>query len=227
MSKRSKYTAEEKYKILMEYENGGGSIEEIALKHRMCASTFYDWRFNYNEYGLDGLMESRIRNQYSEELKIKAVKDYMSGQYSQGEIIKKYNISCKSVLKQWVNKYNSHRETTSITKGMSKSMTKGRTTSWEEKIEVVLYYINHSKDYQRTAETYNVSYQQVYQWIKKYELGGQDALKDGRGRKKSEEELTPDEKMKLAMKKLEVENERLRAENAFLKKLEELERGRF
>ena len=62
MSKRRKYTAEEKYRILMEYENGDRSIEEIALKYRICASTSYDWRFSYNEYGLAGLTESRIYN---------------------------------------------------------------------------------------------------------------------------------------------------------------------
>ncbi|WP_207225836.1 helix-turn-helix domain-containing protein, partial [Aeribacillus pallidus] len=31
---------------------------------------------------------------------------------------------------------------------------------------------------------YEVSYQQVYQWVKKYENGGEEALKDKRGRKK-------------------------------------------
>lgn len=66
----------------------------------------------------------------------------------------------------------------------------------------------------------------MYQWVKKYEDGGDEALKDKRGRKKVEVELTPEEKMKLEMKKLERENERLRAENLFLKKLEELERRR-
>lgn len=47
---------------------------------------------------------------------------------------------------------------------------------------------------------------------------------DGRGRKKAEEELTDADRQKLAMKKMEAEIERLRAENALLKKLEELER---
>ncbi|MED1796983.1 helix-turn-helix domain-containing protein, partial [Brevibacillus nitrificans] len=66
----------------------------------------------------------------------------------------------------------------------------------------------------------------VYQWVNKFEDGGQDALKDGRGRKKTPEELTEADQQKLKMKKMEYEIERLRAENAFLKKLEELERRR-
>ena len=71
-----------------------------------------------------------------------------------------------------------------------------------------------------------MSYQQVYSWVRKYEAGGWDALKDGRGRLKKEEELTTEEKTKIEMRRIQKENERLRAENAFLKKLEEIERGR-
>ncbi|SDZ69297.1 hypothetical protein SAMN05421736_1602 [Evansella caseinilytica] len=61
----------------------------------------------------------------------------------------------------------------------------------------------------------------MYQWVKKY---GDEALKDKRGHKKEEAKLTPEEQMKRQMKKLERDNERLRAENLFLKKLEEIER---
>lgn len=58
----------------------------------------------------------------------------------------------------------------------------------------------------------------MYQWVKKYKDGGDEALKDKRGRKKEEAELTPEEKVHLQMKQLRRENERLRAENLFLKK---------
>jgi transposase-like protein len=110
---------------------------------------------------------------------------------------------------------------------MKNSMTKARSTSLKERIEIVQYCINHNNNYQQTAETYHVSYQQVYQWVRKYESGGENALQDTRGKKKAEAELTPEERMKLEMNRLEAENERLRAENAFLKKLEELERRRY
>ena len=89
---------------------------------------------------------------------------------------------------------------------------------------IVLYCLANNHDYQGTAMQYQVSYQQVYQWVAKYESGGEEALTDGRGRKKAPEELTDIERQKLAMKKLEYENERLRAENALLKKLQQLER---
>lgn len=227
MSKRTKYSAEEKYEILKEYEDGVRTISEITSIYKINRSTLEDWRYNFEKYGIDGLREMITWKRYSKELKEQAIKDYLSGKYSQREVAKKYEISNKSVLLKWVDKYNSHREITATTKGMSQSMTKGRSTSWKERIEIVLYCIAHNNDYQHTAETYNVSYQQIYQWVKKYELGREDALKDRRGRKKTEEELTPEDRVNFEMKRLKAENERLRAENAFLKKLEELERGRF
>lgn len=227
MSGRTKYTSEEKYEILMEYLNGASSIQEIHIKYSVSVYAFYKWRYNYETYGIDGLKESKIYKKYSRELKEQVVLEYLSGQYSQGELVKRYELTDKSVLKRWINNYNSHREVTAKPKGMRKSMTKARSTSLRERIEIAQYCINHKNNYKHTAESYKVSYLQVYQWVKKYESGGENALQDTRGKKKTETELTPEEKMKLQIKRLENENERLRAENEFLKKLEELERRRY
>lgn len=227
MSKRSKYTAEEKYQILKAYEDGFGSISEITSLYRISLATYYNWKYNYTKYGIDGLQESKKWKSYSKELKEHAVNDYLSGKYSQDQVVRKYEISDRKVLLDWVNKYNCHREIKAKPKGLGHSMTKGRSTSWKERIEIALFCIAHNHDYQQTAEVHQVSYQQVYQWVKKYESGGEDVLKDRRGRTKDEEELTLEEKIKIDMKKLKADNERLKAENAFLKKLEELERRRF
>lgn len=227
MSKRSKYTLEEKYKILMDYKNGVGSIQEICIKYKISTSTFHEWRYKYEKHGMDGLEESRKYKNYSKELKERALQDYLSGKYSQMEISKKYELTNRTVFKLWINKYNNHREITATPKGMRQSMTKGRTTSLNERIEIVQYCIAQNNDYHKAAETYQVSYNQVYQWVRKYESGGENALQDARGRKKPASDLTPEDRIKLEMKKLEAENERLRAENAFLKKLEELERRRY
>ncbi len=105
-------------------------------------------------------------------------------------------------------------------------MTQGRSTTWQERIDIALYCMAQERDYAKTAAQFKVSYNQVYQWVKKYENGGEDALQDGRGRNKAPEELTEAERHKLELKKLAYENERLRAEIAFLKKLKELKRRR-
>ena len=101
-------------------------------------------------------------------------------------------------------------------------MTKGRKTTQEERAEMVAFCIEHNKDYGLTVETYNVSYQQIYAWVRKYEEGGVDKLKDNRGRTKPEEEMSEIEKLKAEMKILEAKNRQLEIENEFIKKLQEL-----
>jgi transposase-like protein len=86
-------------------------------------------------------------------------------------------------------------------------------------LEIVLYCLQHEKNYHQTSEYFNITYPQVYQWMKRYEKEGEDGLKDKRGQRKTDQELTPEEKIQREMKRLERENERLRAENAFLKKV--------
>ncbi len=199
MSKRSKYTAEEKYQIIKMYEDGVSSINDVVFQHKISKYTFNNWRYNYGRYGINGLKEAKTWKSYSKELKEKVVKDLLSGELSSYEVIRKYEISSRSVLEKWVNKYNGHRNINATAQGLSHSMTKGRSTTWRERIEIVLFCIAHNQDYHQTAEAHQVSYQQVYQWVKKYESGGEDALKDRRGRKKEEEELTLEEKMKICV----------------------------
>jgi len=142
------------------------------------------------------------------------------------EVLAKYEISSTSVLKRWLKKYTSHSELKDSGKGMGQAMIEGRKTTFEERIEIVEYCLKHQKNYQLAAHTYGVSYQQVYQWTKKFETNGEEGLRDRRGRTKDEVELTVEEKLKLEIQRIERENERLRAENLFLKKLEEIERRR-
>ncbi|MGN0396568.1 MAG: transposase [Candidatus Fimimorpha sp.] len=79
-----------------------------------------------------------------------------------------------------------------------------RKTTIEERKEIVDYCINHNHDYKGTASIYDVSYSQVYSWVKKYDAHGEEGLTDKRGRHKTDEEVD--------------ELERLRRENARLKR---------
>lgn len=106
-------------------------------------------------------------------------------------------------------------------------MTKGRTTTYKERIEIIKYCIENENNYAETAEKYRVSYQQVYSWIRKYQTQGIEALQDGRGKQKKESETSELEKLKAKNKLLEAKNRRQLMEIEFLKKLDEVERRRF
>lgn len=225
MSKISRYSAEQKYNIITEAQNGKLSTNKILARYQITYNTLKNWKHLYQRYGITGLKKSNTWKNYSSELKNNAVLDYLSGNFSLYDVIRKYEISSVSLLRDWIKKYNSHSELNNTQVRKVKTMTKGRNTTLKEKVEIAEYCIANNDAYQEAADKYDVSYQQVYQWVRKYKKDGINALKDGRGRKKSVEELTPEEIIELKFKKLEAENKRLRAENALLKKLEELERG--
>lgn len=74
-------------------------------------------------------------------------------------------------------------------------------------------------------ETYGISYHQIYTWVKKYQQQGEQGLKDRRGRNKSSNSLTEEERLKLRIKELETRNNYLEMENDFAKKLQEIQRN--
>src|SRR5699024_12798048 len=98
-------------------------------------------------------------------------------------------------------------------------MTKGRKTDWRERIDIVLDCLAKGKNYEEIANLHQVSYQQAYQSVQKYESMGVGGLKDGRGRSNTEEEVTPEETTKCEIKRIEKEDERRRAESACLKQM--------
>ena len=159
-------------------------------------------------------------------MKQQAVVDYLAGYGSQDDICKKYGIRSKAKLQIWIKKYNGHEELKSSGTGGNIIMTKGRKTTFEERVEIVQYCIAHDRNYAQTAEQYQVSYQQARNYIVKYEAGGVEALRDNRGKRKRPDEMSELEKLRAEVKILKAEKERAEMEASFLKKLEEIERRR-
>ena len=105
-------------------------------------------------------------------------------------------------------------------------MTKGRKTSFDERVEIVQYCVAHDHNYVETAAKFDVSYQQARNYTVKYESGGVEALRDRRGRVKPAEEMSELERLRAENKILRAEKERAEMEVSFLKKLDEIERRR-
>ncbi len=170
--------------------------------------------------------KSHKNKNYTPEQKVQAVEAYLRGEESQKKICEKYGISTPKLLRNWILWYNGHTEPKQRSRAKGEIyMTKGRSTTQSERAEIVAFCIEHNKDYGLTVETYNVSYQQVYAWVRKYEKGGVEGLRDNRGRTKPVEEMTETERLKAEKKILEAKIRQLEIENAFIKKLKELERG--
>src|SRR3954471_3424505 len=101
MSKRA-FSAEYKFEILKVYEEGNHSINEIASTYKVASSNIMEWKHRFEKYGVEGLQEASSIKKYSKELKLAAIQDYLSGQYSIREVIRKYEISSSSVLRRWM-----------------------------------------------------------------------------------------------------------------------------
>ena len=224
MPKKS-FSLDIKILALQYLEEGYHTIKEICSMFSVNDVTLLQWRALYQFGGIEALTRSKKNKVYSKELKQSAVEDYLSGNYSMFDIVAKYGCGL-AVFKNWLKIYTSHSELKDSDKGLSQTMTKGRKTTVEERIEIAKACLANGKNYQETAAQYEVSYQQVYQWVRKFEEHGEQGLADRRGRTKPAEERTPEDELRLKIQQMERENERLRAENLLLKKLEEIERRR-
>lgn len=223
MSKRCKYTAVQKLFILKELANGK-SVGNICKKYDIDRSTLRSWLVKHEWNGVKELEEKHAWTKYSEELKKRVVEDYSSNRGGLKSLCKKYGISSTQTLRNWISKYNNGTRLRSTPEGKSKEMKDGRKTTYEERLEIVQYCGDHDNNYQETADLYQVSYQQVYSWMRKYKEGGERALIDRRGTAKEEAKLTELDRLKLENRRLLNENRKLEVENVFLKKLEELEK---
>lgn len=220
-----KFSIEERVYAVKRHFEKGESYATIAKSMRIGKSTIGNWCANYESMGASVFCHTQ-NNHYTLEFKEKVVKDYLNGGGSQQEICKKYKISSSGMLSNWISLYNGHELKTSPG-GEYKIMTTGRKTTLEERIRIVEHCIRNNLNYNESAQEFKVSYQQVYQWVQKYNHNGVNGLVDRRGRSKPVTEMTGIEKLKAENRLLKAELEQKELENIFLKKLEEIERRRY
>ena len=155
---------------------------------------------------------------YSKEFKLKVVKYCIENYHSSYEAAKKFNIPSPTSIKHWVRKYNEHGEI---------GIEKNKKTSYDGKYKqnVVEYMHTNHLSATMTATKFNLANENtVLRWERiYYEEGPQSLYKERRGQKMNMSS-------KPRKKKLSKENEedlieevqRLRMENAYLKKLQAL-----
>lgn len=224
---RKGVSLENKLAAVAKYKRGKGSQESIAREYGVDRSSFRQWLANYESMGPAGLAPRITNSIYSLELKTTAVEEYLRGNGSIRGICKQYGIRSKRQLQDWIKVYTGHKELRATGgRGSGIYMTKGRTTTLDERIEIVSHCISTGKDYVAAVEKFGVSYQQIYSWVSKYEEKGVDGLIDKRGKRKPLDEMNEVERLRAELKILQSENKRKDMEIAVLKKLQEIERRR-
>ena len=225
MSKERRIHPYEKLNTVHLILDGKETQTHAAARLGVRMSSVQQWVSVYKSDGEGAFFITRPKK-YSNELKEQAVLDYLNGLGSQREICQRYGIRSRSKLHNWIKKYNGHEELKASGIGGTSTMTKGRKTTFDERVEIVQYCIAHDHNYAETAAKYNISYQQARSYTVKYESDGVEALRDRRGRVKPLEEMSELEKLRAENRILRAEKERAEMEASFLKKLDEIERRR-
>ena len=204
MSRRERFTPYEKEQACLDYINGNRSSAEICNCLHISTRTIQDWAAIYKKHGILGLTKKTKNRSYSKEFKMELVKKYISGEASSVDLAHQYDIS-SGLLRNWIRMYNANIELKDYDPKQEVYMAKARRkTTIDERKEIVNYCIEHNRNYKETAALYNVSYSQVYSWMKKYDSDGEEGLIDKRGHHKLDDEVD--------------ELERLRRENVRLKR---------
>jgi len=202
---KSPHTPEFRAKVSQEYLDGIGSYNYLADKYNIGSRTLKDWVAKYRLHGIAAFYTQTGNASYSASFKMMCVEEVLMGVGSVEDIVAKYNISSGKILRNWILRYNANRELKDYAPKREVYMADARRkTSIEERKEIVKYCIEHNRNYKEAASIYDVSYNQVYSWVKKYDMNGEEGLTDKRGRHKTDNEVD--------------ELERLRRENARLKK---------
>jgi transposase-like protein len=224
MRHRRKISPEKVLEAVKKYFNDEGSKATIADEYGISISFFRSCIARYREQGELAFIEILRNKVYSEETRKHAIEAYLNGEGSFIDIAAKYGLRSKTTLQKWVKVYNSGKGFRHNMSGGSR-MKEARSATEEERIQIAKDCISNGGNYGETALKYKVSYQQVYQWTKKFKEMGAAGLEDRRGkRKKDQTPRTELEKAQIEIERLKHELYMTQMERDLLKKLDEIER---
>lgn len=227
MPHKEKLKVEEKIDLIRRCQTGEMGKTEASRIAGVDLKTIYHWLARYEAEGESGFMAYSRNRVYAPEVKLNAVRDYLSGKGSQLEICKKYKIRNTHCLQGWIKVYNAHGDFSSRKySGGGSYMKQGRATTQEERVQIAKECIASGKNYGEIAQKYQVSYQQVRTWTLRFEELGEAGLEDRRGRRKKDQ--TPRTELEEAQIEIEQLKHKLylaEMENTLLKKLNEIEGG--
>ena len=227
MSENNKIDPTLKVEMVEKYLMGEVSLREAAKQAGLSGNgtkTFQRWINIYRNEGPPGLMDQEKHRHYTAETKLAAVSAYLSGEGSMLEITRRFSIRTETQLRRWLKEYNTHGAIRSRTSGGGSYMRKARVTTYEERLKIVEDCLANDRNYGAMAIKYQCSYQQVRNWVLRYEKMGSAGLEDRRGKRiGSLPPRTPEEELRDKIAELERKNRDLQMENDLLKKVRELE----
>ena len=134
MSRRSKYSVEEKVKTAEACLSGQMWISEASHRTGADEKNIRRWISRYKSEGASAFLPSEHNRTYPAELKRQAVEEYLAGKGSLQDVCEKYKIRSDAQLRNWIKVYNRHEDFKRHSGGSR--MTKSRKTSREERQKI-------------------------------------------------------------------------------------------
>ncbi len=167
-----------------------------------------------------------MSKKYSNELKLKIVQEYLGGTLGFTLLAQKYNISSRSLIQKWVGQYKIYGK-----KGLKRKKTKKK-YPLSFKRNVLQFKQDTGASYKDTANAFGISEPSIIaNWKRAYLKEGEPGLSKSIGRPPMMSQSDKDKKNQHKKKKkeqdlseidrLKKENEYLRIELGYLKKLKE------
>ncbi|WP_294402386.1 helix-turn-helix domain-containing protein [uncultured Clostridium sp.] len=128
------------------------TLKEAARSLGVAYQSIQRWISIYKGFGAEGFSIKSGNNRYTPELKQQAVTEYLHGSSSLMDICIKYKIRSNKQLLDWILKYNGHNKTKISETGGINIITKGRATTYEERIEIIKYCIENNNNYAETEK---------------------------------------------------------------------------
>ena len=109
MSRKERFTPQEKEQACIDYIEGNRSRSEICSELHISTRTIQDWAAIYKKYGVAGFAKKTKNRSYSKQFKIEIIEKYIRGEASSIELGNQYDIS-SSLLRRWIQMYNANIE---------------------------------------------------------------------------------------------------------------------
>ncbi|XWL01293.1 transposase [Macrococcoides goetzii] len=103
-----KHELDFKLRIIKEYKDGNIGYDSLGRKYDIQPSILRTWIYQFDTFGIDGLISGMTRKKYSTDEKLRIIQYRNNNQLSYKETARIFGISNPTLIAQWQMKYNQY-----------------------------------------------------------------------------------------------------------------------
>ncbi|MDJ1092105.1 helix-turn-helix domain-containing protein [Macrococcoides caseolyticum] len=103
-----KHDLDFKLKLIKEYKEGNIGYDSLSNKYDIYPSQLKTWTYQFDTFGINGLISSMTRKKYSTDEKLRIIQYRITNQLSYKETARIFEITNPTLIAQWQMKYNQY-----------------------------------------------------------------------------------------------------------------------